>query len=142
MLDAGLDPLSDHVGLGFIARNHMGEVLFSRWLCDQRLKLAEEAECLAAWTGLKYTLSSWKGRVWLESDCLATIHHLKDQCKNRSTFSHTIEEAEEILKNFREVRISKCHRSANEVAHELCQFGRRELSNVLLMTSQPACRRL
>jgi hypothetical protein len=55
MLDAGLDPLSDHVGLGFIARNHMGEVLFSRWLCDQRLKLAEEAECLAAWTGLKYT---------------------------------------------------------------------------------------
>ena len=50
-----------------------------------------------------------------------------------------IKEAKEILKNFWEVRISKCHRSANEVAHELCQFGRRELVYVFVANDIPTC---
>ena len=84
----------------------MCEVLFSGRSSDQLCKLAEEAECLAAWMGLKHTLSLWKGCLWLESDCLATVHHLEDKCKNRSILCHTIEEVKEILKNYREVRIS------------------------------------
>ena len=34
-VDAGFDPHSGLVGLGFIARNHVGEVLFSGWSCNQ-----------------------------------------------------------------------------------------------------------
>jgi hypothetical protein len=52
-VDAGFDPHSGHAGIGFIARNHVGEVLFSGWSSDKRCRSAEEAECLVAWIGLK-----------------------------------------------------------------------------------------
>jgi len=99
-VDAGSDPHSGLVGLGFIARNHVGEVLFSGWSSDQRCRSAEEAECLAAWVGLKHTLASWKGRLSLESDYFATVCYLKDPCRNLSVICHIIEEGKEVLKRF------------------------------------------
>jgi len=106
---------------------------------DQRCRLAEEAECLATWVGLKHTLASWKGLLWLESDCFATVCFLKDPCRNLSVICHIIEEAKEVLKRFQEFRVSKCHGSTNEAAHMLCQFGRRELSNVFIANGIPTC---
>ena len=138
-VDAGFDPNSDHARLGFVARNHVGEVLFFGWSSDQRCRSAGEAECLAAWVGLKHTLASWKGLLWLESDCFATVCYLKDPCRNRSVTCHIVKEAKEVHQRFQEFRVSKCHRSANEAAHELCQFGRRELSDVFIANSIQTC---
>ena len=63
-VDAGFDPHSGHAGFGFIAKNHVGEVLLSPWSSDQRCRSAEEAECIAAWVGLKHNLASWNGRLF------------------------------------------------------------------------------
>ena len=125
-------------GLGFIARNHVGEVLFSGWLSYQQCRSAEEAECLATWVGLKHTLASWKGLLWLESDCFATVCFLKDPCRNLSVICHIIEEAKEVLKRFQKFRVFKRHWS-NKAAHVLCQFGRRELSDVFIANGTLPC---
>jgi hypothetical protein len=138
-VDAGFDPHSGHAGISFIARNHVGKLLFSGWSSDKRCRLAEEAECLATWVGLKHTLASWNGRLWLESDCFATVCYLKDECRNRYESCHIIEEAKRVLQLFQNFRVSRCDRSANEVAHELYQFGRRELSNVFIANGIPTC---
>ncbi|OEL25920.1 hypothetical protein BAE44_0013062 [Dichanthelium oligosanthes] len=52
-VDAGYDPNTNHAGLGFIARDHLGDVVFSGWSNDRLCKSAEEAECLAALTGVR-----------------------------------------------------------------------------------------
>ncbi|KAF2927142.1 hypothetical protein DAI22_06g182700 [Oryza sativa Japonica Group] len=91
-VDAGFVPNTRHVGLGFIARNHLGNVVCSSWSSDQLCRSVEEMESLAALTGI--------------SNCFS------------------IEEAKRSIHSFQFFRISKCHRSTNEVAHELGQLGR------------------
>jgi hypothetical protein len=54
--NAGFYPNKRHAGLGFIARNHLGEVIFLGWSSDRLCYSAEEAECLAALMGIRKTL--------------------------------------------------------------------------------------
>ena len=56
-----------------------------------------------------------------------TEYTLKDPCRNRSVICNITKEAKEILQSF------------VEVAHELCQFGMRELSDVFVAKSILAC---
>jgi len=78
----------------------LGEVIFTGWSSDQLCHSAEEAECLAALVGICRTLSIYKGSIWLESDCLATVQALNDSTPNRSTSCFIIEEAKKMLQNF------------------------------------------
>jgi len=85
-IDAGFDPNTRHARLGFIARNHLGQVIFSGWSSDRFYYTAEEAKCLAALVGIrKNSLSFYKGSIWLESGSLATVRALNDITPNRST---------------------------------------------------------
>jgi hypothetical protein len=82
-VNAGSDPNTRHAGLGFVARNHPGEVIFSDWSSDRLCYSAEEAECLAGLVGICKTLLVYKGCIWLELDCLAIIQSLNDSTPNR-----------------------------------------------------------
>ena len=71
-IDAGFDPNTRHARLGFIARNHLGEVIFSGWSSDRLYYTAEEAKCLAALVGVRKTLLvftrvlfGWNQALWL-----------------------------------------------------------------------------
>uniref|UniRef100_K3XQF0 RNase H type-1 domain-containing protein n=1 Tax=Setaria italica TaxID=4555 RepID=K3XQF0_SETIT len=88
---AGFDPNTQHPGLGFIARNHLGEVAFSGWCGDRLCSSAEEVECLAALIGINRACSVFMGPIWLELDCL-TVQAFNDGTLNRSPRSIIIEE--------------------------------------------------
>ena len=105
---------------------------------DQRCRSAEEAECLATWVGLKHTLASWKGLLWLESDCFATVCFLKDPCRNLSVICHIIEEAKEVLKRFQEFRVSKCHRQTRLLMCCVSLVGE-SFSDVFIANSIQTC---
>lgn len=117
-VDAGFVPNTGHVGLGFIARNHLGNVVFSSWSSDQLCRSVEEMESLAALTGICRTLYMWLcGRL---DGNRPGAQRLSSQSAN----CFSIEEAKRSIHSFQFFRISKCHRSTNEVAHELGQLGR------------------
>ena len=63
-VDAGFDANTQHAGLGFVARIHLGEVIFSGWSSNHLCYSAKEVECLAALVGIRRTLSVYKGSIW------------------------------------------------------------------------------
>jgi hypothetical protein len=125
--------------LGFVARNHLSGVVFSGWTSDRLCCSVEEAENLAALTGIQMALSTSTGPIWLESDCLATVQALNSNIPNRSQSCIIIEQAKETLRLFQDFKVTKCHRSANGVAHALRQFSRRVFSSCFLSEGVPTC---
>jgi hypothetical protein len=97
-VDPSFDPNTRHAGPGFIARNYLGEVIFSGWSSDCLYYSAKEAERLAALVGIRKTLSVYKGCIWLESDCLATVQALNDSTQT-ATNCIVIEEAKKDVEN-------------------------------------------
>ena len=138
-VDAGFDANTQHAGLGFVARIHMGEVIFSGWSSNHLCYSAKEVECLAALVGIRRTLSVYKGSIWLESNCLATVQALNDSTTNRSTSCFIIEEAKKMLQIFQRFKVSRCNQSANGVAHDFGQIGRRDFFSVFISEGIPAC---
>jgi hypothetical protein len=92
-VDVGFDPTTKHAGLDFIARNHLGQVIFSGWCNDRICNPAKEVE-------IHCTLSVFQGLMCLESDNLGTINALKASSPNFSSNCFVIEEAKRILSMF------------------------------------------
>jgi ribonuclease HI len=138
-VDASYDHIKRQAGTGFVARNHQGDVVFLGWSCDSFCGSAEEAECLAALSGIRKGHLSSLGPIVLESDCLYVVQALTDSDLNRSRNRYIIEKTKRILSLFQQFQVSKCHRRANGVAHELRQFGRKEFYSGFLSKGVPAC---
>jgi hypothetical protein len=138
-VDAGFDPITRQTGLGYVARNHLSMVVFSGWTSDSFCSSVEEAENLAALIGIRKALSTFTGPIWVESDCIATVQALNCNTTNRSPSCIIVEETKEILRSFQNFKVTKCHRSANGVAHALGQISRRVFSSCFLSEAVPAC---
>jgi hypothetical protein len=81
-VDAGFDPITRQVGLGFVARIYLSVVVFSGWTCDLFCSSIEEAENLVALTGIHNALSTSMGPIWLEFDYQATVQALNFNTPN------------------------------------------------------------
>ena len=114
-------------------------MVFSGWTSDHLCSYVEEAENLAALTGIQNALSTSTGPILLESDCLATVQALNCNHLNRSPSCIIIEQAKEMLSCFQDFKVTKCHMSANGVAHVLGQFSRRVFSSCFLSEGVPTC---
>ena len=57
---------------------------FSGWSFDSLCGSAEEAECIAALSGIRKALQSSSGPILLESDCLNVVQAITDISLNRS----------------------------------------------------------
>ena len=99
-VDASYDPIKRQAGTGFVARNHAGDVVFSGWSCDSLCGSAEEAECIAALSGIRKALQSSSGPILLESDCLNVVQAITDISLNRSANCYIIEETKRTLSLF------------------------------------------
>ena len=124
---------------GFVARNHLSGVVFLGWTSDHLCSSVEEAENLVALTGIQNALSTSTGSIWLECDCLATVQALNCNIPNRSPSCIIIEQAKEMLNCFQDFKVTKCHRSANGVAHVLGQFRRRVFSSCFMSEGVQSC---
>jgi hypothetical protein len=73
-VDVGFDPTTKHAGLDFIARNHLGQVIFSGWCNDRLCNPAKEVE-------IRCTLSVFQGLM-----CFGIRQPRNNQC-TQSFFS-------------------------------------------------------
>jgi len=75
----------------FVARNHAG----TGWSRDSLCGSAEEAECIAALSGIRKAHQSSSGPILLESDCLNVVQAITEISLNRSANCYIIEELRE-----------------------------------------------
>lgn len=81
-------------GVGVIARNHQGEVIFTSWHSIFHCISATEAEASALLEGVRLATQWIHGPVLFETDC-ARVHNAMSSSENRSEISFIIGEVKE-----------------------------------------------
>ncbi|KAL8132768.1 hypothetical protein AgCh_008304 [Apium graveolens] len=119
-VDAAIFTESSSYGIGMLARNDKGEVIYGRSESYQGNVCAEFAEAMAVKEALSWCkLNKWQETV-IESDFLSVVQVVRSSIKMRSPFGHIIRECREILKELN-IELFYIKRSANEAAHVLAR---------------------
>jgi ribonuclease HI len=80
-------------GVGAIARDEMGKVIFSAWRYFDRCGSAAEAEALACVEGLQRALQRGVTQVIIETDCSRVMSALKSLDRDKSEIGVVVAEA-------------------------------------------------
>jgi ribonuclease HI len=123
---------------GAVHRDHNGVILRSAWGLIPHCKSVGVAEALACLEGLKMVLGTWSHNLMFESDCAAVVEAFNNPTMDRSEVGLIAMEFWTLAKQNYQVTVSKIHRNCNRVAHDICQFSRRELCSGVLQGSVPA----
>jgi len=78
---------------------------------------------ISGFVGIRNTLSTSTGPIWLESDCLATVRHSIAIFQIDPLVASSLSRQKKMLRLFQDFKV-KGHRSANGVAHALGKFSR------------------
>lgn len=117
-VDAAIFTKSSSYGIGMLARNDKGEVIYGRSESYQgNVRVAEAMAVKEALSWCK--LNKWQELV-LESDCLSVVQALRCSIKMSSPFGYIIRECREMLKELN-IEVFYIKRSANEAAHVLAR---------------------
>jgi ribonuclease HI len=125
-------------GVGIIARNHQGEVIFTAWRCVPQCTSAIEAEANACLEGVRFATQWIQGPVVFETDC-ARVHNALSNNEDRSEISFLIGEAKEHTRLLEDWGVLHAKRECNHIAHELAQLGRRSANAAAWIGRAPAC---
>ncbi|WVZ77211.1 hypothetical protein U9M48_025103, partial [Paspalum notatum var. saurae] len=115
---------SGKAGVGVVARDHTGAIIFTSWRVLFGCTSAEEAEARACIEGLRLATQWSYGPVVLESDCARLVKALQAADVDKSEMYFLIAEAREFGGTLPAWRVSKVKREDNRVAHELAQLAR------------------
>jgi ribonuclease HI len=130
-VDAGWDAHSRDAGIGVVVHDHQGNVVLSEWKFTPNCGSAEEAEVLACLAGLKHLIDLRQWPAIVESDCFRAVQALSlDTPENSSSWALILEGCE-LLRIYRDLRVSKVDRANNSVAHVLAQLGKAGFSGSL-----------
>lgn len=123
-VDGSFVQATGEAGIGIVARNSSGEVVFSAWKVLFRCADAAEAEARACVEGIRFTAQWTPGRVIVESDCSRVVHAI---CRgeDRSDIGFIVAEARELAQLLLELKVVLVKRECNTVANELAQLARR-----------------
>lgn len=136
-VDAGWNAASASGGIGMVARDANGKVLYSEWKRLNSCASAEEAEILAVLDGLRYLAANTQQPGMLESDCARVVEVLSSSVRDQSGHWYLFLEAKALLNIIPEMKLCKVARVSNGVAHELAQLGKRECG--VLHGAIPSC---
>jgi hypothetical protein len=114
-VDAGWDAHSRDAGIGVVVRDHQGNVVLSEWKFSPNCGSAEEAEVLACLAGLKHLIDLRQCPATVESDCLRAVQALSLDTPENSSSWALILEGRELLRIYRDLRVSKVDRANNSV---------------------------
>ncbi|KAF8697530.1 hypothetical protein HU200_035862 [Digitaria exilis] len=117
-VDGSFVAQTGQAGVGVVARNSQGKVIFTAWQELTRCSDAAEADANACTNGLRLAVQLSPGKVILETDCVRIARALQ---------------AEE------ECRVVQVKRESNSVANELAQLARRIKQCVVWLDEAPAC---
>ena len=76
----------------------------------------------------------------IATDCSSILESFRDEKSDRSEVGLIAREFKQKKSPDRKVLLAKVDRNCNKVAHDLCQFSRRELSSGVLPSAIPAAR--
>ena len=131
---------SDMAGAwGAILRDHNGSIIASAWDRINHCNSAALGEAIACLEGLKLSLAHSDSDIIIETDCSAVLEAFKEDSTNRTEVRLIAKEFKLKKPPDRQVNLLKISRNCNFAAHDLCQFGRRELSGGVLKSSVPEC---
>jgi ribonuclease HI len=113
-------------------------VILTEWKFVPVCTSAEEAEVLECLEGLRHLidLRQWPAR--LETDCFRVVHAISGHDQDRSLNWTYYDEARELLKIYKDIKVVKVDRASNAVAHGLAQLGKAGASGSL-RHSAPTC---
>ncbi|XP_074298165.1 uncharacterized protein LOC141628985 [Silene latifolia] len=106
-------------GLGVVARNSSGELLWAAVLQNRMVGEAKNAEAEAILFGMKEAWSRGHMSIMMESDCQAVIKDLREKKKGRADIFRIYDDIFHLRSSFNSVEFSFVRRESNRVAHLL-----------------------
>lgn len=127
-----------NAGVGVVARNALGQVVFTAWKVLFRCADAAEAEAWPCVEGIRFA-SQWAfGPVIVESDCARIVHALQRDM-DRSDIGFIVSEAKELTKLLVEWKVVLVKRECNAVANSLARLARRNAHTAVWLGQAPVC---
>ena len=138
-VDGSFVEQTGEAGVGVIARNNKGDVIFSAWRVLFRCTYAVEAEACACVEGFRLA-AEWACQrpIIVESDCARVVEAMRKK-KDSSSLSFIFKEALEHAQLLETWRVEKVKRECNFVAHNLAQLARRNRHIAVWLRQAPAC---
>jgi len=137
-VDGSFVQQSGESGVGVIARDNEGHVIFSAWRSIFNCQDAAEAEAWACLEGLRLAAQWIHEPVIVESDCARIVQALQAE-EDRSALSFILLEAKDHARMLPQWRIAKVKRECNSVANELAQLARRNMHSAVWLGRALAC---
>nr|CAB3480473.1 unnamed protein product [Digitaria exilis] len=103
-VDGSFVAQTGQAGVGVVARNSQGKVIFTAWQELTRCSDAAEADANACTNGLRLAVQLSPGKVILETDCVRIARALQAEV-DRSELAFIIGEAQEYMKLLEECRV-------------------------------------
>lgn len=122
-------------GVGVVARDTSGQVIFSAWRTLLRCADAPEAEARACAEGFRLAAEWSPGPAIIESDCSRVVKAIQ-KGDDRSKIGFVVTEAREITRLLVDWQIALVKRECNGVANEL---ARRTAHTAVWLGHAPAC---
>lgn len=126
-------------GVGAIARDANGVVIFSAWRVLFDCANAAEAEARACVEGLRLASQWVQAPIILQSDCSRVVASLTSIKEDRSEIGFLIQEAKELMAIMPQVKVQKVRREQNIISHELANLARRDVHTAVWLRQVPAC---
>nr|CAB3482375.1 unnamed protein product [Digitaria exilis] len=117
-VDGSFVEATGEAGVGVIARDSVGQVIFSGWRVLFNCSDEVEAEARACVEGIRLATEWAPGPVIIESDCARLVRLIQDG-PDRSEIGFIVSEALELTQILLEWKVSLVGRDCNIVAHEL-----------------------
>jgi ribonuclease HI len=136
-VDGSFVERTETAGVGVIARNSEGAVVFMAWRALFRCADAAEAEARACVEGVRLATQLAQVPVIIESDCVRVVKAMKEK-KDLSDLSFIFAEAFDHAQLLSSWRVVKVNKDFNQVANELAIFARRNSHTAVWVGQAPA----
>lgn len=124
-VDGSYKEQSGDTGVGAVARDSNGTVIFMAWKFVGKCSSAPETEALTCTEGLRWEHQRGLSHVIVESDCTRIIASLRSQTVDRSEVGPIMEEARGLIQLMRDWKCSLVKRDYNHVTNALALLARR-----------------
>lgn len=119
-VDAATFAENSSYGIGVLARNDTGEVIYGRSELFRGNVRPDFAEAMAVKAALSWCKVSKGQEMVVETDCLSVVQAIRSSVSMSSPFGRIIRECQEMLQELN-IEVFFIKRSANEAAHALAR---------------------
>ena len=116
---------------GAIVQNEKGEVMTTMTASGPAVHTSDEAELLACWRGLEFTVDAGFSRLIIEGDNSNVNHAISSSEENTSLFSNLVDDIHHLIRGLLWSEVCCIRRGGNRIAHALAQHAKHTLDEDL-----------